>query len=98
MKPLNQAAGCDFLGTFDILNPADDSCKNQVPYVAWVPEYGALVPFEGKNLSSQLLPLDLDLSDLDPTGEPNKNYIGGSIDGPATLFVATRSQKRPYTA
>jgi hypothetical protein len=62
-----------------------------------VPEYGSLVPFEDKNLSSQLLPLDSDLSDLDPTGEPNRNYIGGSTDGPATLFVATRSQTLPYT-
>ena len=62
-----------------------------------MPEYGALVPFENKNLSSQLLPLDSDLSDLDPTGEPNANYIGGSTDGPATLFVATRSQTPPYT-
>ncbi|KAM0710657.1 hypothetical protein Q7P35_001395 [Cladosporium inversicolor] len=97
LKPFNQAAGCDFLGTFATLNPANDSCENQVPYIAWVPEYGALVPFENKNLSSQLLPLDSDLSDLDPTGEPNRNYIGGSTDGPATLFVATRSQTPPYT-
>jgi hypothetical protein len=97
LKPFNQAAGCYFLGTFDTLDPANDSCKNQVPYVAWVPEYGSLVPFEDKNLSSQLLPLDSDLSDLDPTGEPNRNYIGGSTDGPATLFVATRSQTLPYT-
>jgi len=97
LEPFNHAAGCNFLGMFDSTNPANDSCENQVPYVAWVPEYGALVPFKNSNLSSQLLPLDSDLSDLDPTGEPNANYIGGSTDGPAALLVATRSQSPPYT-
>jgi len=95
LKPFNEAAGCHFVGPFDTLSSANESCKNQVPYIAWVPEYGSLVPFENKNLSSQLLPLDSDLSALDPNGEPNRNYIGGS--GPATLFVATRSQTPPHT-
>lgn len=97
LKPFNEAADCDFLGIYDTLNPANDSCEGQVPYVAWVPDYGALVPFTNGTLSSQFLPLDSDLSSLDPTGEPNANYLGGSKEGPATLLVATRSHAAPYT-
>ena len=29
LKHFNEAAGCNFLGTFDTLSPANDSCENQ---------------------------------------------------------------------
>jgi hypothetical protein len=100
LEPFNLAAGCDILGLpVDYSKPANDSCDNQVPYIAWVPKDLLLVPFDNHTYTLDKLFLPLDVPhDSGPYGiDLTSNYIGGTRNGPATLLVATRSHAAPYT-
>lgn len=92
LKPFNRAAGCDLMSGGD---GRKDSCQDMVPYISWVPSGYSLVPFGNDTLQNQLLPLDAELGQLNLDQGYNARYLGQSPKGPATLFVATRSQVPP---
>jgi hypothetical protein len=94
LDPFNAAAGCDFMAMED---NSSDSCNSTVPYVSWVPDGATTVPFANGTLDNQLLPLDLELGQLNTDLGFNTRYLGQSEDGPATLFIATRSQVPPLS-
>lgn len=90
LEPFNRAAGCDFTAA-----KSKSDCQHTVPYVSWVPNGQSTVPFANGTLRNQLLPLDAELGELNTNVGYNGLYLGQSADGPATLFVATRSQAPP---
>jgi len=96
IQGFNKAAGCNFTQIANwptkIMNP----CEQNNAFMSWVPNDSALVPFGNGSLRGGFLPLDEE-SGLSSNEAYSKTYLGHFEHGPATLFVATRSQNRSWT-
>lgn len=95
LEPFNRAAGCNLLARN---GSSEENCPSMVPYVSWVPDGNDLVPFGNGSLQHQLLPLEAELGQLQTSFGYNTRYLGQSPNGPASVFVATRSQVPPIDA
>jgi hypothetical protein len=93
MWEFNRAAGCNFTQT--AASPGKP-CKQNVPYVSWVPARSSLIPFGNGTVSSGLLPLDPAMETPSLGAKYSESYLGFYEDGPSSLFVATRNDSRPY--
>lgn len=97
-QPISQdlLEGFDSVTNCSLVAPKPDTlpkaeCDPFIAYIAWVPNATALVPFEKNGAIHGSLPLQPMVSTFyDP------RYIGGHRDGPASVLVATRSQRQPF--
>lgn len=96
IKGFDKAAGCNFTRIANYPVKIENPCEQNNAFVSWVPNESALVPFGNGSLRSGFLPLDEELGS-ESTEAYSKTYLGHFENGPATLFVATRSQRQPWT-
>lgn len=69
----------------------ESECDPFLTYIAWIAGADVLVPFESNSMVNGSLPLEPAVSTFF-----DSRYIGGYHDGPASILVATRSQRQPY--
>jgi hypothetical protein len=87
----NDAMNCSLILDESIDVPKA-KCENLVTYLSWVPIYANLIPFKSGSLVNGTMPLESRHS----TFNFDYRYIGGLTGAPASLHLASKSQRLPY--
>jgi hypothetical protein len=92
LQEFNKATNCTFTAHKSPKSRVTE-CDNLITYISWVPNATSLVPFDEDSMLSGYLPLVPAV--LDP-GSYDSRYVGGYQDGPASVFVASRTRGQSY--
>jgi hypothetical protein len=92
LQQFNNATNCTFAARKST-NFWPTDCEHLITYISWVPNATSLVPFDGHSISDGYLPLVPSISDA---GSYDSRYLGGYRDGPASIFIASRTRGQSY--